>query len=192
MIYDETGILVNDRLQTNIACIYAAGDCVAGNDHFTHVATFQAFQAFRNAFLPGSSKGFSDLVPRVTFTDPEIASIGLSEAEARQRHSDVQVMHRSLELVDRAVTENDQQGFIKLIYVKQKLLGAMIVSERAGDLINEIAIALKHDLSAGDLSGVMHAYPTYGFGLQHAMTDIATGTLLSGITGRIVKALAAM
>ena len=190
--YDETGILVNDRLQTSIPSIYAAGDCVAGNEHFTHVATFQAFQAFRNAFLPASSKGFTDLVPRVVFTDPEIASIGLTEAEARQRHSDVQVMHRPLELVDRAVTDNDQQGFIKLIHAKQKLLGATIVSENAGEMINEIAIALTHDLSAADLSGVMHAYPTYGFGLQHAMTDIATGTLLSGLTGRIVKTLASM
>jgi pyruvate/2-oxoglutarate dehydrogenase complex dihydrolipoamide dehydrogenase (E3) component len=101
--YSERGIPVDDRLRTNVKHIYAAGD-VAGGYQFTHLAGWQAFQAARNALLPGSSSGLTDLVPWVTFTDPEAAHIGLTEEQARAKFGDdVEVRRWELSRTDRAV-----------------------------------------------------------------------------------------
>ncbi len=112
-------VLVDKVLRTNIKHIYAAGD-VVGGPQFTHYAGYQAFVAARNALFPGASKGIVESVPWTTFTDPELARAGLSEAEARQKHREagMSVSVMPMEHVDRAVVENDAEGFIKVVHKK--------------------------------------------------------------------------
>ena len=109
--YSADGIPVDDRLRTNVKHIYAAGD-VTGGYQFTHFAGWQAFQAARNALLPGSAAGLTDLVPWVTFTDPEVAHVGLSEEQARAKFGDnVRVCRWEMSRTDRAICEDDCDGF---------------------------------------------------------------------------------
>lgn len=187
------GIPVDDHLRTNVKNIYAAGD-VTGGFQFTHFAGWQAFQAIRNALLPGSSSGFSDLVPWVTFTDPEVAHVGMTEAQAREQFGDaVTVCRREMSRVDRAVCENDTGGFIKLV-VKHDgtLAGATIVGARAGEAITEIVVAMKHSMKLTDLAGAIHAYPTYSTPIQQMAADLAIEHLLSGTTGKILLGVSKM
>src|SRR5207253_8235145 len=103
--YSDKGILVDDQLRTNVKHIYAAGDVIGGYQ-FTHFAAWQAFQAVRNALLPGHSSGFTEVVPWVTFTDPEVAHVGLTEDEARTKFSGkFQVRQWEMSHTDRAVCE---------------------------------------------------------------------------------------
>ncbi|MDH3676512.1 MAG: FAD-dependent oxidoreductase [Anaerolineae bacterium] len=114
VVYTREGIPVDNYLRTNVKHVYAAGDCVAGNYQFTHFAGWQAFQAVRNALLPLNSSGFRDVVPWTTFTDPEVAHVGLTEIQARDKHGDnVRVTLRGLDRVDRAVADNAQDGFLR-------------------------------------------------------------------------------
>ena len=141
--YSAKGIQVDDHLRTSQRHIYAAGDCI-GRHQFTHYAGWQAIVAVRNALLPGRSKGIPDRVPWATFTDPEVAHIGLTEAQARARLGDKAVTHHlSMERVDRARTERDPGGFIKLVHRRDgTLLGATIVAGQAGEMIHEWIAAL--------------------------------------------------
>jgi pyruvate/2-oxoglutarate dehydrogenase complex dihydrolipoamide dehydrogenase (E3) component len=188
--YSANGIAVDNRLRTNVKHIYAAGD-VTGSYQFTHYAGWQAFQAVRNALLPGSSTGLSDLVPRVTFTDPEVAHIGVTDEQARSRHDDhIQVHRWDLGKVDRAVCENDVSGFLKIITKPDgEILGATIVGARAGETIVELIVAMKQRMKIGDLAGVIHPYPTYSTAVQQIAAEIAVEHLLSGTSGKLVRGL---
>src|SRR5260370_5674702 len=156
--YSEKGIPVDDQLRTNVKNIYAAGD-VAGGYQFTHFAGWQAFQAVRNALLPGSSSGFTDIVPWVTFTDPEVAHVGLTEEQARAKLGDnVQVRRWNMDHADRAVCENDMNGFIKVIVKKDgAIVGATVVNGRARETITELIVAIKHTMKVVDLAEAIHA-----------------------------------
>jgi pyruvate/2-oxoglutarate dehydrogenase complex dihydrolipoamide dehydrogenase (E3) component len=191
--YSPRGIVVDDRLRTNVKHIYAAGD-VAGGYQFTHFAGWQAFEAVRNALLPGSSPGMSDLVPRVTFTDPEVAHVGLSEQEAVARFGGSASVHRwYLDRVDRAVCENDTSGFIKIITKDEgTILGATIIAARAGEAIVELIVAMKQKVKISELAGAIHPYPTYSTAVQQMAADIAVEDLLSGASGKVVRALSRM
>jgi len=191
--YTEKGIKIDDRLRTTAKHIYAAGDVVGGYQ-FSHFAGWQAFQAVRNALLPGSSSGLSDLVPRITFTDPEVAHVGPTEEQARSQFGkDITVCRWNLSRVDRAVCENDRNGFIKLIAKTDgTILASTIVAERAGETINEAVVAIKHKLKINDIAGTIHAYPTYSTGLQLLVTEMTVEKLLSGTSGRIVRAVSAL
>lgn len=188
--HSEKGIPVDDHLRTNVKHIYAAGD-VTGSYQFTHYAGWQAFQAVRNALLPGSSTGVSDLVPWVTFTDPEVAHIGVTEEQARFEHSNSIEMHRwEMGKVDRAVCENDVSGFLKIITKPDgAILGATIVGARAGEAILELIVAMKQRMKVGDLAGAIHPYPTYSTAVQQLAADISVERLLSGTSGRVVRGL---
>jgi len=188
--YSSNGIQVDDRLRTNVKHIYAAGD-VTGSYQFTHYAGWQAFQAVRNALLPGSSTGVSDLVPWVTFTDPEVAHIGASEEQARAEHGHRIEVHRwEMGKVDRAVCENDLSGLLKIIAKPDgAILGATIVGARAGEAILELIVAMKQRMKIGDLAGAIHPYPTYSTAVQQMAADIAVEHLLSGTSGRLVRGL---
>jgi pyruvate/2-oxoglutarate dehydrogenase complex dihydrolipoamide dehydrogenase (E3) component len=191
--YTEKGIKIDDRLRTTANHIYAAGDVVGGYQ-FSHLAGWQAFQAVRNALLPGSSSGLTDLVPRVTFTDPEVAHVGPTEEQARSQFcQDITVCRWNLSRVDRAVCENDRDGFIKLVAKTDgTILASTIVAERAGETINEVVVAIKHKLKINDIAGTIHAYPTYSTGLQLLVTEMTVEKLLSGTSGRIVRAVSAL
>jgi pyruvate/2-oxoglutarate dehydrogenase complex dihydrolipoamide dehydrogenase (E3) component len=188
--YSEKGILVDDQLRTNVKNIYAAGD-VLGGFQFTHFAGWQAFQAVRNALLPGSSSGFTDLVPWTTFTDPEVAHVGPTEAQAREKFGDnVKICRWEMSRTDRAVCENDTDGFIKVIAKKDgTILGATIVCGRGGETLTEFIVAIKQNMKVADLAGAIHAYPTYSTAIQQLAADMAIENLLSGASGSLIRGL---
>jgi len=188
--YSEKGIPVDNQLRTNVKNIYAAGDVVGGYQ-FTHLAAWQAFQAVRNALLPGSTSGIADLVPRVTFTDPEVANVGPTEQEARSQFGDtVKIFKWQMSHTDRAVCENDQEGFIKLIARGDgKILGATIVAGRAGETISELIVAIQQKMKISDIAGAIHAYPTYSTAIQQLAAEITTAKVLSGTSGKIIHTL---
>jgi len=189
--YSAQGIQVNRSLRTSQRHIYAAGDCTGG-PQFTHYAGWQAAMAVRNALLPGSSPGLTERVPWTTFTDPEVAHIGLSEAQARQRQGDdVLTYEWPMARVDRARTAGDTTGFIKLVHRKNgTLLGATIVGSRAGEMIHEWIVALEQDIKVSDLANTLHVYPSYSVAGMQAAAEIHIKQLLSGLSGRVVRRLA--
>jgi len=188
--YSPRCIQVDDRLRTNVKHIYAAGDVVGGYQ-FTHYAGWQAFQAVRNALLPGSSSGVTNLVPWVTFTDPEVAHIGATEEHARAEEGDRICVHCwDMSKVDRAVCENDVCGFLKIVSKPDgTILGAVIIAARAGEALAELIVAMKHGMKIGDLAGTIHPYPTYSTAVQQMAADIAVEHFLSGTSGKIVRGL---
>jgi pyruvate/2-oxoglutarate dehydrogenase complex dihydrolipoamide dehydrogenase (E3) component len=188
--YSEKGVPADDHLRTNVKNIYAAGD-VLGSHQFTHFAGWQAFQAVRNALLPGSTSGFTDLVPWTTFTEPEVAHVGLTEAQARERFgANVEVRVWHMDHADRAICENDTDGFIKVVTRKDgTLLGATIVAGRAGEAITEFILAMKHNLKLTDLAAAIHVYPTYSTALQQLAAEFAVHKAMSGLSGRVIRGL---
>jgi pyruvate/2-oxoglutarate dehydrogenase complex dihydrolipoamide dehydrogenase (E3) component len=188
--YSRSAVPVDDRLRTNVKHIYAAGD-VTGGYQFTHYAGWQAFQAVRNALLPGSSSGISHVVPWVTLTDPEVAHVGATEQQAREKFAErIQIDRWDLSKVDRAVCENDLGGFLKVITKPDgTILGASIVAARAGEAIVELVVAMKHGMKMSDLAGTIHPYPTYSTAVQQIAADITVGHLLSGTSGKLVRGL---
>ncbi|MEL7236036.1 MAG: FAD-dependent oxidoreductase, partial [Chloroflexota bacterium] len=161
--YTPRGIQVDENLRTSQEHIYAAGD-VTGGMQFTHYAGFQGSIAARNALLPGSSKGTTEVLPWTTFTEPEIAHVGLTEpmAEEKLGKGNFEARIFSMEEGDRAQAEDDMDGFVKIIHQDGKLLGVTVVSKRAGETINEYAMVMQNGGGVGDLSNTIHSYPTYG------------------------------
>jgi len=190
IVHSPRGIVVDDRLRTNVPHIYAAGD-VLGREQFSHVAGWQAFEATRNALLPGSASGRPNPMAWVTLTDPEVAQIGLSEAAARERHGDRVVVEQwDLPRIDRAKCDGDEDGFVKMVCDSDgTILGATIVAARAGELSGEISLAVAHGLTVGDMSTAVHAYPTYATALQQMASDMALARWTSSATGRLVHGL---
>ena len=188
--YSAKGIAVNDNLQTSQRHVYAAGDCTGGFQ-FTHYAGWQAFMATRNALLPGAATGIAGRIPWATFTDPEVARVGLSEAQARDQYgSDFQVCEWPMNQVDRAITDHHANGFIKIIHKPDgTLLGTTIVADRAGEMIHEWAVAMEHDLKLGDIAKVIHVYPTYSMAAQQATAEIQLEKLLAGTSGRLIRGM---
>ena len=156
-------IATNPWLQTNYPNIYAVGD-VAGPYQLTHVAAHQAWYAAVNALF-GRFKRFKadySVIPWATFTDPEVARVGLSEAEAREQGIAVEVTRYGLDDLDRAIADGTAHGFVKVLTVpgKDKILGALIVGAHAGDLLAEFVLAMKHGLGLNKILGTIHIYPT--------------------------------
>ena len=156
----KRGVEVDGRMRTNVPSVYAAGD-VAGRYLFTHAAAYEAVRAVRDMFLPG--KGTADaVIPWCTFTDPELAHVGLTTAEARERHGDdVEVLRFDLSHSDRARADGATEGRIMAVCgPKGRLVGAHALSPSGGELIHELALAIDQGLRFRDLSGMVHAYPT--------------------------------
>ena len=152
---------VNDRLQTTNSRIFAAGD-VCLHDQFTHAADFSARLVVQNALFFGRKKASSLLVPRATYTDPELASVGLTLASARSRGVAVDVFHRPCADVDRARTDDDGPGFVRILVAAgtDRIVGATIVGPHAGDLISEVTVAMGSGTGLGRLAAIIHPYPT--------------------------------
>jgi len=185
----DGSIRVNKHLRTTNPLVYAAGD-VTGGFQFTHYAGWQGYIAARNALLPGAQHGVRSNIPWAVFSDPEIAQAGLSEAEARTLFTDVKVHRLDLEGVDRAQTEDERDGFLKLItHSGGKLIGAVVVSRVAGEIINELALTIDRGLSVSDLASTIHAYPTFGFAIQQLAAEAALDAAATGIRGKAVHAL---
>ena len=160
--YDRRkGILVNDCLQTTNPRIYAAGD-VCLNWKFTHAADFSARLVIQNALFLGRKKASALTMPWCTYTDPEIAHVGLYEHEARERGIELDTYVREFKHVDRAVLDGEEEGFVK-IHVRKgsdEILGATIVARHAGEMISEISVAMAGGIGLGKLASVIHPYPT--------------------------------
>ncbi|MFC1980654.1 dihydrolipoyl dehydrogenase family protein [Chloroflexota bacterium] len=189
--YSKQGIQVDRNLRTSQPHVYAAGDCLGGFQ-FSHYAGWQGFIAARNALLPGSSKGITDQVPWTTFTDPEVAQVGMAEEQARQKlGDDVFTNIWPMKRVDWALNEAEDTGFLKLVYRKnRKLLGVTIVAAEAGEMVNEWVIAMKHSFKVDELASVIHVYPTYSTASMQASAAILVKGLLGGLSGEVVKRLA--
>jgi pyruvate/2-oxoglutarate dehydrogenase complex dihydrolipoamide dehydrogenase (E3) component/uncharacterized membrane protein YdjX (TVP38/TMEM64 family) len=156
-------IQTNAYLQTSYPNIYAVGD-VAGPYQFTHTAAHQAGYAAVNALFGRFRRFKADyrVVPWATFTDPEVARVGLSEAEAKERGIACEVTRYGIDDLDRAIADGTAHGFVKVLTVpgKDRILGVTIVGEHAGDLLAEYVLAMKHGLGLNKILGTIHAYPT--------------------------------
>ena len=160
------GIVVDDRLRTSVKSVYAAGDA-AGRHLFTHSAGYEAARAIRNMFLPGSSGG-AFLVPWCTFTDPELAHAGLTEAQARARYrdGDVRVWRQDLAHSDRARADSATDGELRIVTHGGRIVGAHVLAPGAGEIIGELALAIERGLRLTDLASVVHVYPTIAVAIQ--------------------------
>ncbi len=167
---EELGIPADKTVETDAYLatlypnIYACGD-VAGPYQFTHTAAHQAWYAAVNALF-GQFKRFRadySVIPAVTFVDPEVARVGLNEREAKQQDMAYEVTRYELEELDRAITEDYARGFVKVLTIpgKDKILGATIVGQHAGEMLAEFVLAMRHGLGLEKILGTIHAYPTW-------------------------------
>lgn len=154
---------VNEYMQTNYPNIYACGD-VAGPYQFTHTAAHQAWYVSVNALLGTFWKFKADysVIPWATFTDPEVATVGLNELEANEKEIAYEVTRYDLDDLDRAITDEEAHGHVKVLTVpgKDKILGVTIVGEHAGDLITEYISAMKNNIGLNKILETIHIYPT--------------------------------
>jgi pyruvate/2-oxoglutarate dehydrogenase complex dihydrolipoamide dehydrogenase (E3) component len=166
--YDRRkGVRVNDHLQTTNQHIYAAGD-VCLDWKFTHAADFSARIVIQNALFLGRKRASALTLPWCTYTDPEIAHVGLYEREARERGVEVDTYVRDFKDVDRAVLDGEEEGFVKFHVRKghDEILGATIVARHAGEMISEISVAMAARIGLGKLASVIHPYPTQSEALR--------------------------
>jgi pyruvate/2-oxoglutarate dehydrogenase complex dihydrolipoamide dehydrogenase (E3) component/uncharacterized membrane protein YdjX (TVP38/TMEM64 family) len=159
----DGSIQTNEFLQTRIPTLFACGD-VVGPHQFTHVASHQAWYAAVNALFGNFRKFKVDdsVIPFATFTDPEVARVGLNEQEARQKGIAYELTRFNLAELDRAIAEGETQGLVKVLTPpgKDRVLGATIVGENAGELIGEFTAAMRHGLGLNKILGTIHIYPT--------------------------------
>ena len=183
--YDkQKGVRVNDRLQTTNPRIYAVGD-VCMVHKFTHAADAAARIVIENALFPNliflGNKRLSKLtMPWCTYTDPEIAHVGMYESQAQQAGMPVATFVKKFEEVDRAVADGEEEGLLK-IHVRKgtgEILGATIVARHAGEMINEVSLAIVHRIGLGGISSVIHPYPTQAEVIRH-LADAYQATRLT-------------
>ncbi len=185
---DRRGVTVNERLQTSRPNVYAAGD-VTGGPEFTHYAGYQAAHAVRNMFVPIKAKFDPGLLPWVTFTDPEIGHVGRSEAQLREAGTGFDVVRFPYSRNERAVTDAEPFGLMKfLVDRKRRLLGAHIAGQGAGELINELTLAMNNRLTVDAIVRSIHAYPTYSFALPVVLYEYALMEKPS-LAARLARAL---
>lgn len=153
------GVTVDNRGRTTVETVYACGD-IAGRFLFTHSAAYEGVRAVRDMFFPGKGKVVAS-VPWCTFTDPELAHTGMTEAEARDEFKgDVEVWRQDLIHNDRARADAATEGAILVITHKSRIVGAHILAPAAGEMIHEFALAIEEDVKLSELSQFMHVYPT--------------------------------
>ncbi|MBI2970411.1 MAG: FAD-dependent oxidoreductase [Gammaproteobacteria bacterium] len=164
-------IETDEYLQTRYSNIYACGD-VTGPHQFTHMAGHQAWYAAVNALFGRFWKFRVDYsaVPWATFTDPEVARVGLSETEAREQGTAFEVARFGFDELDRAIADGTDQGFVKVVTAggSDRILGACIVGEHAGDLLAPYVLAMKHGIGLNKILGTIHVYPTLSEAVKHA------------------------
>ncbi len=159
--YDRTGIQVDDQLRTTAKGIYAVGD-VASKHQFTHAADHQARIAVQNALFFGRGRASRLVIPWATYTEPEVAHVGLHRDEAIAARHDVETITVHFDDIDRAILEGEKEGFFRVHLKKgsDRILGATLVSAHAGDMIGEITLAMTAGLGLGKLGSTIHPYPT--------------------------------
>jgi pyruvate/2-oxoglutarate dehydrogenase complex dihydrolipoamide dehydrogenase (E3) component len=159
--FDKTGVKVNDRLRTTNPRIYAAGD-ICARYKFTHAADAMARIVIQNALFFGRGKASALTMPWCTYTDPEVAHVGLYEHEAKEQGIDTQLFEQRLHDVDRAILDGEHEGFVRVLVKRgtDKILGATIVAAHAGDMISELTLAMVAGQGLGTIARTIHPYPT--------------------------------
>jgi len=190
--YSGRGIEVDEHLRTSQKHIYACGD-VIGSFQFTHYAAWQASMAVRTMLFPGSSTGVREHIPWTVFTDPEVAHCGLSEADARKRFpgdGNVRVARWRLDHLDRAMTDQDLRGFIKVVHRPDgQILGAQIVAARAGEIVHQLSLAIDRRIKLGQLASSIHVYPTYAIGVQQLAAELRLDSLSASCAVKLARRL---
>lgn len=187
--YDlRTGVKVNDKLQTTSRHIFAAGD-VCSPFRFTHAADFMARIVIQNALLPlARAKASALTIPWCTYTSPELAHVGLSERDAAERNVPIDTFTRELSEVDRAILDGETAGFVKVHLARgtDRILGATIVADHAGDLISEITLAMQHGIGLKKVARTIHPYPTQAEAIRH-LGDQYNRTRLTPFVRRLLS-----
>ena len=182
------GVIVDRKLRTTVPGIWAAGD-VAGGMQFTHLADYQARLVVRNALTPFRARADYRVVPRVTYCDPELACVGLTEDEARAAGLDVRAWQYEFADLDRAITDRRRDGFVKLLATPSgTILGATIVGAGAGNLIAPVVLAMQRRLKLSALASFIYPYPTMSEGVLRA-ANLARRAQLDSLGGRLLKQL---
>ena len=195
VVHSAKGIEVDARLRSSNKRIFAAGDVALveglGAYQFTHVAGYHAGIIIRNALFKLPAKVNYDALPWVTYTDPEIAHVGLTEAQARQKHGDkIRVLRWSFAENDRAQAERATEGLVKVVVgARGRVLGASIVGPQAGELLHPWVLAISQGLKIGALANMIAPYPTLGEVNKRAAGSYYTPSLFSERTKKIVRFL---
>ena len=177
---DGEAVRVDERLRTNVKGVWAAGD-VTGGLQFTHVAEYQAKRVLRDSVAPLARKVSYDAVPSVTYTDPEVARVGLTESEARARYGEVAVYRHDFANLDRAIVDAETGGFVKIVTrAGGRIVGATIVASGAGNLIMPLVMSVAQRLKISALSQFVYPYPTMVEGVKRA----ADGYFFQHLEGR--------
>ncbi|NND66054.1 MAG: FAD-dependent oxidoreductase, partial [Halioglobus sp.] len=195
---EELGVVINDRgrvevdeyLATAVPTIAACGD-VTGPYLFTHMASHQAWYAAVNALF-GRFRRFRvdySVVPWATFTDPEVARVGLNEADAKRQGVPFEVTRYELDGLDRALAEGEAAGFVKVLTApgRDRILGATIVGHHAGELINEFVLAMKHGIGLNKILGTIHIYPTLSEANKFAASEWRKARKPEGLLGWVER-----
>ena len=186
--YDRRrGVLVNDRLRTSNRRIFAAGD-VCSRYKFTHAADALARIVIRNALFMGREKASALTIPWCTYTDPEVARVGLNRREASRQGIRYDLFVREFAEVDRAITDGEEGGMVSVLVEKgnDRILGATVVARHAGEMINEITLAMVGGLGLKTISRVIHPYPTQAEAIKQ-VGDAFNRTRLTPRTRRILS-----
>ncbi len=176
--FEPSGVKVDDRLQTTNKRIYAVGD-VATRFKFTHAADALARIAIQNSLFFGRAKASDLVIPWCTYTSPEIARVGMSQDEAKAKGVQVDLLTIPLDEVDRAILDGTDEGFLRLVIQKGKdrILGATLVADHAGELLGELTLAVKAGVGLNTISSTIHAYPTQAEILKKAADTWRRGKL---------------
>ncbi len=163
--HDKHGVTTNDYLQTSQPHIYAAGD-ITNRLKFTHTADATARVVVRNILMPFQllrQKANLEVVPWCTYTDPEVAHVGLGETAAKKQEIEYDLFRVPIDELDRAIVESETAGFVKVLTNKgtDKIIGVTLVGAHAGDLLHEFVLAMKHGIGLGGIAATIHAYPTF-------------------------------
>lgn len=167
------GLAVDDELRTTAAHIWTAGD-VAGRYQFTHVANYEGEIAANNALTNRPLKADYRVIPRATFTDPEVASVGLTETQARQEGHRVIVGRFPFQQVEKAIIDGETRGFAKLVVDEgsREILGGHVVGTEATDLVNEVAVAMNAHMTVDALANSIHAFPSVSEAVRFAAREL--------------------
>ena len=184
--YDRTGVKVDDHLQTANPRVYAAGD-ICFPFKFTHTADAMAQIVIQNALFPhpfglGRATTRSLVIPWCTYTEPEVAHVGMYEADARAKGIEVETFSQAFDEVDRAVLDGEEDGFAR-IHVRKgtdRILGATIVGGNAGNMISEVTVAMKAGAGLGTIGGAIHPYPTQAEALRKAANQMRRARFSAG------------
>jgi len=186
--YDRAGIRVNKKLKTSNRRVYAIGDCAAGQLQFTHAANYHAGLVIRNALFHLPVKVDNDRIPWVTYTEPELAQTGMTEAQARARKLKFHILRWPYHDNDRAQAERETHGHIKVITGRKgRILGATIVGAQAGELIALWTLAIAQGLCIRDLTGIVLPYPTLSEIGKRAAIDYFVPSLTNPWVRRIIS-----